>query len=331
MRFSAFHRSRFSCLSLLCMGLMLQSAGPLAAQKVELEKPGIVYGIGRVEKVTDRTAIIDLGDVHTVQVGQKIALIRPTADYYVPVGAVSVTRTQPSSCNVSTTGRVKPQAGDVAMFVREFSEMETPEKHQLRFLRERMVKRAQNGGLSGMNQSQISVALRSYAADYPAWRSSQKAVVGYLTGASYADGQEETLRPLINQLNMLRDARREGSNGVAAAGEAWLEVMQVLEGPTVAARHAAAQKVVSDENVVEDKTPLPIRDISRRVADVVFDRNDEEQKLVRFLVARVIEDPPRSLELWLPLRLQQSQFPQLAVDNAITEHVRKVVRQLQAE
>ncbi|MEZ6130157.1 MAG: hypothetical protein R3C59_15840 [Planctomycetaceae bacterium] len=316
-------------LSLVMVVLCAVAVPRLSAQKVSLDRSGLVYVLGRIEIVARNSAVIDLGDVHTLHVGNDVAVIRPTDNYYVPVGVLRIQETGATSSHAAGNSKVQPQAGDVVMFVREFSELKTPELHRNSFFREQLVKDSGANGYSTVRRSQISVAMQEYQSRYPKWRRSDKHVVGFLTGNSFSDGREQLIQPLLNQIDLFRDSRREGSNSLAAAGPGWEAVMNVLFGPTVAERHAAAQKVISDENVVEDKAALPVTSIQRLVRDELFERLEEEQNLISYLVARAIEDPPRGLDFWLPLRLSQSQFPQLADDSALIDQIRNVIQKLQ--
>ena len=85
-------------------------------QPIEIERSGLLYGIGRVDRVARDPALIDLGDVHSLRVGEKVALIRPTDDYYEPIGVVEIAETYPTYSRAARSTRIEPQAGDIVLF-----------------------------------------------------------------------------------------------------------------------------------------------------------------------------------------------------------------------
>ena len=94
--------------------------------EVPLERTGIVYSIGHVESVINRGAVIDLGDAHTLRVAESVALIRQTENYFTPVGILRISETYPTFCHAHPSS-VKPQNGDIVIFIREFLDLKTPE------------------------------------------------------------------------------------------------------------------------------------------------------------------------------------------------------------
>ena len=300
-------------------------------QTVEVERTGLVYGLGRVDHVSNDSALIDLGDIHLLKVGENVAIIRPTDDYYVPVGVLKIAETYPTYSRAIRSTLIEPQPGDIVLFVREFSQMKTASRHLEDFVRQQIVKTTGNNSYSTERRAEVAVALSNYKAKYVSWERSKKDVIGYLPGVSFGDGRERTLKPLLNQINMMREFHRAGRNSLPAAGEQWVSVMNVLFGPTVTAQHAATQKVVVDDDPAEKPGGLPFRDIQRRVRDALFDRLVEEQNLVAYLVASIMESPPRIQEQWLHQQLLQSQFPEVASDTALIERLTKVLKDLLTE
>ena len=300
-------------------------------QQIQIARSGLIYGLGRVERVDSKSAQIDLGDVHTLRPGEKVAIFRPQGNYFVPIGVLVVGETHPTFCRTTRSTSVKPEAGDIAMFTREFSQLKTAAQHRDDYVRHRVAKNTGRNRYSTFGEDDVAIALADYRDHYEQWERSQRDVVGYLPGKTFAGGKESEISQLLKQISMMRELHRVGSNTLPAAGPQWVAVMNVLFGPTVVLQHRAAQKIVTDEFADEEVTGPPIRDIERQVRDTLFDRRDEEQKLVTYLVANIIENSPRSLEIWFTHNLKESQFPQMAEEVALVDQVRRILKELRGD
>ena len=109
------------------------------------------------------------------------------------------------------------------------------------------------------------------------------------------------------------------------------KVMSILLGPTVIAQHEAAQPVSDDEDLLDEDFGPAVRDVRRVVRERLFARLDEELDLITYLVATLLEDPVGNERLWFIKQFGQSQFPDLARDDAVFEQIRVIVRDLQDE
>ena len=131
---------------------------------------------------------------------------------------------------------------------------------------------------------------------------------------------------------MIREMLRDGRNSLPAAGEQWVSVMSILAGPTVIAQHEAAQNVVTEDEFVDEEDAGPtIRDIQREVGDTLFDRSEEQRKLISLFVATILEANPPRLELWFEHNVKRSQFPELSDDVSLIDDVRRIMQRLRGE
>ena len=321
---------RFLCVT---VSVLLSSMPSFArGQEIDLVRAGLVYAIGQVQRVASNSSQIDLGDVHTLRLGEKLAIFRATDNYYVPIGVVTVRQTFATYCQTTNSPSVHPEIGDIAIFPREFSQLKTAADHRDDFARLMLLKNSGSNRYSTLGDAHVAEALSEYSAKYGQWERSKRDVVGYMFGRSFIDSGEQPITPLLRQINMMREIYRAGRKSLPAAGEEWAAVITLMSGPTVRAQHLAAQKIVTEDEFVDDEnTGPPIRGIQRQVRDTLFDKLDEEQKLATFLVARILEASPPNPELWFSHNLTQSQFPLLAQEPALVDQVRKILQVLRSD
>ena len=294
--------------------------------EVPLERTGIVYSIGHVESVINRGAVIDLGDAHTLRVAESVALIRQTENYFTPVGILRISETYPTFCHAHPSS-VKPQNGDIVIFIREFSDLKTPEIYREEFLQRQLIKNSGFNGYSTRRRSDTAMALLTYTKSQPKWEKSKSNILGYMNGSSFAGGGETSIKRLLNQINMFREHYRAGRNSLPASGRGWTQVMSVLAGKTATLQHNSTQVENADDEFQDEETGPSIRDIKRAVAESLFDRTVEERNLLSFVVATALEDSPRKLGLWLRQQAEQSQFPTLSSEDVVLEVIQDLIRE----
>ncbi len=320
---------RFGCHVAICAVFLTLSTQAFAQNEIEVIRSGLIYGLGHVERVSRGSALIDLGDVHTLKVDENVAVIRPVENYFVPIGVLRVEQTSPTTCRARHSNTVKPLPGDIVMFTREFSQLKTGPHFRDEYLKQQIVKTSATLGYSTFRRRDTAAALMKYQMNHPKWERADGKVIGYIEGASFSDGRRKFIEGLLAQIGMLREHHRVGGNTLPAAGEHWVNVMTVLLGPTVIAQHAAAQPVSNEEDLPEEDFGPTIRDIRRVVRERLYARIDEELELITYLVATLLENPVGNEHLWFIQQFGQSQFPELTRDDAIFEQIRVIVRDLQ--
>jgi hypothetical protein len=313
----------------ICAVLLTSSVRVHAETEIGIERSGLIYGLGHVERVSRGSALIDLGDVHTLKVDEMVAVIRPVDNYYVPVGVLRIEQTYPTTCRTRRSNVVRPLPGDIVMFTREFWQLKTGPRFRNEYLKQQVIKTSANQGYSTFRRSDTAAALMKYELNHPKWERADGKVIGYLEAASFSDGGRKFIMGLLRQIGMIREHHRVGGKTLPAAGEKWSSVMSVLLGPTVTAQHEAAQPVSDDEELLEEDSGPTVRDVRRVVRKRLFARLDEELDLITYLVATLLEDPVGNEHLWFIQQFGQSQFPDLARDDAVFEQIRVIVRDLQ--
>ncbi|MCP4782088.1 MAG: hypothetical protein GY903_11200 [Fuerstiella sp.] len=322
---------RFGCHVAICTVFLTSSTHTIAQREIEVVRPGLIYGLGHVERVSRGSALIDLGDVHTLKVDERVAVIRPVKNYFVPIGVLRIEQTGPTTCRARRSNVVKPLPGDIIMFTREFWQLKTGPHFRDEYLKQQIIKTSAALGYSTFRRGDTVAALMRYQLNHPKWERADGHVIGYLEGASFGDGQRKFIEGLLKQIGMIREYHRVGGRTLPAAGEHWVNVMTVLLGPTVTAQHEAAQPVSDDEGLLEEEYGPSVRDIRRVVRERLFDRLDEELDLITYLVATLLENPVGNEHLWFIQQFGQSQFPALVRDDAIFERIRVIVRDLQGD
>lgn len=313
----------------LAMLLISAAVGRAQEPEIELERSGLVYSIGRVERIIGGAALIDLGYVHNlsnVAPRNEVAVFRSVNSWFVPIGVLKVAETFETGSLTRPNPRVRPRAGDVVMFVRELSQLKAPRRHEDDFLRERIVRNSNVTGYSTVRLDDIARALTAYNTNYPRWERSRADVLGFMNGQSFADGGEEQLERLLNFLQQIRESYRRGHRSVEAAGPEWARVIRPILGPTVLAQHAAAQDTGEPDPLLAPAAEISPRDIRREVDQRIFDRHAEQRNTVSFIVAELLERSPRSEDIWYRHAILQSQFPELTEEDYVLEQVREILK-----
>ena len=318
-----------SVFALLVTVLSVCSAA--VGQEINIERAGLIYGIGSVEQVNSGSATIDMGDAQILRSHDRVAVIREEGGFYLPIGTLTIAETYPTFCRAVRSNRVKPRADDIVLFVREFNQVKTGPQYTDEFLQRQILSSGGSNRYSTRRSLDVAMALHRYRQRYDQWERSTGAVIGYIEGASFANGERERIEDLLKHIAMIRELYRVGRNSLPAAGPGWEEVMAVLVGPTAIAQHEAAQAVVSEEDeFAANETPGP-REVRQVVRKVMFDRLEEERNLVAFLVASILEQPPKRVPLWFREKVSHSQFPRLAEEEVIQEQLTLMLRELRGE
>ena len=308
--------------------LSQQAYGQNATSEIDLERTGIIYSIGRVDRMIGRSAVIDLGDAHTLKVEEQVAVFRPTRNFYTPIGVIKIAETLPTSSQSIPTN-VKVEAGDVVIFVREFSELQTADNHRDDYIKRQIIKNSGSNGYSTRDNNHTAETLLTYIRNQPKWEKGRLDVLGYLNGASFAEGGEKAIEPLLNQINQFRKHYRSGRNSLTAAGPKWMVVMQPLMSKTAKLQHAASQVGNADEEFENEPKGPSIRDITRSVNEQLFDRTDEERHLFSYMIATALEESPKDTDLWIRQQAELSQFSRLPAEEVVLEVISNLIRKLQ--
>lgn len=315
--------------AVLLLAMCCTASATAQDPQFELERSGLVYSVGRVERTISGAALIDLGYIHNLSAvapRNKVAVFRVEQSWYVPLGTLTVAETFETTSLTRPNPRVNPQPGDIVMYVRELSQLKAPREHSTDFLRERIVRTRNTSSYSTTRLDAVARALDAYQTSYRRWERSEADVVGFMNGQSYADGGERRLQRLLNFLQVMRESYRRGYRSVEAAGPKWVRVIEPILGPTVIAQHAASQDVGQADPLLANMPQISPRDIRREVDEHLFDQSEAQRNTLAFIVADLLERSPRNDDIWFQQALLQSQFPELIEEDYILEQVREILK-----
>ncbi len=292
-----------------------------AAQTDINSRTEIVYMIGQVIEATNRSVRVDLGEAHTIEPRDELAVFRSVDGYFKPVGRILVTTTQATY----STGRtaLALRRGDLVMTVRELHQLRTGPKHRTRTLKREVVRSYGRQSQSNFANVDIAKALSDYELSYPNWEKESTAVSARMLTQSLQGSRTSQLDQLERQLALMRRFYRQNSLAVASAGDNWASVMKVLAGPTASAGHALLQ-----ENHEEDGVQISASELRERVTSTVFHLQPEQQNMVAMIVAILAKDNRANIRSFLAAVFPQTQFPALKEDTQLVLDIENILREL---
>lgn len=295
----------------------------VSAQPEIEERSSILYVIGRVADASDTACLVDIGSVHTIESQDRLALFRPVDNFFVPVGHVTVDYTITTASHCVHNDRA--QVNDVVMAVREISELNPGPRHRNRMLKRRIVRSYLQTASSTFNNVRTANALSHYEKHFPEWERSRAAVAGTLLSERLQTRDDERLKRLQAQLNLMRRLYQEDARMVSAAGESWEYAISLLAGRTAAAAHALR---VEDQinNVGQEGTiRLAADELRRRVFDQVFHLEPEQRNTVALVLASLLPDSSIDNTIQLRTAIAQTQFPDLEDDDQLLEDMGRML------
>lgn len=293
---------------------------------------GIVYFAGTVQMLIQGSALIDLGDVHTLKRGESLAVFRFTDGGFTPVGTVDVAECRPNWCYTTRNSTQQVQADDVVLFVRTVGQIGRPADHLRRFLATQRIKSTGRNGYSTVNDGNVAMAVLDVSLAQPKWVRSQRRIAGVVSGDELADDTAERLELLLQQINQIRGLDERGIPASEAAGAGWSHVMPIVRGPATESvkplTSAGGEESAAIQNEPEPQSGISVAAVRARVEKNLFERTPEERNTISIIVTAMLRMQVGDERLWLRRQLLESQFPQLSGDDQIYFDVEKITRQL---
>lgn len=318
-------------LLLLVLTGLAFTPSPAAAQRPNSDANGLVYFAGQVQMIVQGSALADLGNVHTLQRGESVAVFRLRDGYFCPVGTLEIETSHPdwfSATDESSRG-VRPM--DIVMFVRTVADIRQPDDYLRRFLATQHVRSIGRNGYSTVRHLDVAMAALEVRKQHPKWLSSEGRVAGLVAAASYGPDIRQRLDPLASQINQIRALDAMDIPASEAAGPEWEAVMTVLRGPrpepaTVLASEDA--ETAAAAAAPQDAAVASVPAIRAAVDRELFDRNQEERNTVSLILTAMLRQQVGNERLWVRSKLLESQFPKLASDDQIYFDFEALARQL---
>lgn len=297
------------------------------------DRTELVYFIGQVNSVSGRTALVNLGEVHSLDVidestgkVQAVSVFRAEGSTFRPVGIASVMEARATVSEVKTDYLTNLLAGDVVMFVRQMSELRNGSHHEDHVLRAMALRQKRVANRSSAERNATAQRLAAYKSAYPKWERSRSRIAGEFFAREDLEMTPE-LQRLLKQINLFRTYHADGFLSVKAAGPTWSTTISPLLGADAKIKHQSATAAAADSE--NGERPLDIPNLRRITEEEFFDATAEQKNTGAFLVATALRKQPRSLEQWLQTQFLQTQYPEWVDNENVVERIRDAVRAIE--
>lgn len=304
---------------------------------------GIIWFVGTVGVLDGRRPQIDLGDVHGILEGDKVAVFRPVELHYRPVGTVEIEESNVTWSVPKASSVVPIQAGDRVVVLRTLRQLGTGTEHRENFQRRQLVRHANRNSYSTLLDDEAINVLTDIEEKQARWVKELKPIAGRIRATSVSPNDFEHLQPLLNQVLRFQQFRAIGVPVDKCMGPEWDSVLTTLtpdpaepfsksrtKKPETAAAEEPKPATTEDASPASKENDARIETIQRIVASVMFDHEPEERKVAVMLCAAIDIENPKNEPAWIMAQLSRSQFPDLADDEEMLEEMDEILKQLRA-
>ena len=315
-------------LSVICsQSLLAQGPGTDVA---ELNAgAGLVWLAGTV-RTDGGTLRVDLGDVHGVLEGDRLAVFRKHEDHHIPLGIVQIADARTVWSSITSAATTPLQEGDLVLGVRTVRQTGTGENLQNGFLRRQLIRNGDRNGYTSADRVEVALTLRSLVRKQDRWAREKKEIAGSVRSSSITSAKYAALEPLRNQILLMRKYRETGIPLETCAGRTWDNCITVLtprdnvDNPALEADPTTSSLALPTDEQLKQRIEV-IRDTT---SFVLYDRFAEEQNLAVLICTTVEQDSPPNEALWIGVQLSRSQFPGLAEDREMLEEIPEILRRV---
>ena len=334
---------RFALLCLLCPILALLQPGSASAQSDANIKAGggIVWYAGTVISSAAEAERIDLGDVHGVLEGDRLAAFRRTDNHYTPLGTIQIIDSHPTWSRPGGPVAAQLSQGDLVLGIRTLRQIGTGTDFSEAFLNRQLIRNSSRNGYSTLQEQASAQTLRTIVDRQHRWVRQLKPVAGRIRSASITPEDFQSLQPLLSQIRRFQDFSAVGIPLHRCASPEWAAVSAVLTpAPAIEITESSPAKTDANSNTAPATDPSASPDslaaaLNRRIeliqqesAVVLFDRFPEERVLTNILCTSIGIENPRNEALWISLELARSQFPDLAADREILQEIPEILKRV---
>lgn len=315
-------------LSVICsQSLLAQGPGTDVA---ELNAgAGLVWLAGTV-RTDGGTLRVDLGDVHGVLEGDRLAVFRKHEDHHIPLGIVQIADARTVWSSITSAATTPLQEGDLVLGVRTVRQTGTGENLQNGFLRRQLIRNGDRNGYTSADRVEVALTLRSLVRKQDRWAREKKEIAGSVRSSSITSAKYAALEPLRNQILLMRKYRETGIPLETCVGRTWDNCITVLtprdnvDNPALEADPTTSSLALPTDEQLKQRIEV-IRDTA---SFVLYDRFAEEQNLAVLICTAVEQDSPPNEALWIAVQLSRSQFPGLAEDREMLEEIPEILRRV---
>lgn len=328
-----------TCLTLSVVLLTFSMTQPNACAQTEVsisDRTELIYFIGQVTNVSDRTSVINLGESHALDLIdpatgkiQEVSIFRTDGPVFRPIGTVTVIEANPTYARTKSDYSTKVQVDDVVIYVRQVSDLRNGDDHEDHVLRSAALRKKRVASRTSVERNAIATILAQYKLQFPKWERSRKEIADYFFARQDLQMTND-LEQLLKQINLFRRYHADGFQSVKAAGPEWVKAMGPLYGTDTIVKHKSATSVVQEPDG-EVAPPLDVVSLRRITDRQFFDSTPQQKATAAFLVATAMRVQPRSPEQWLAIQFPQTQFPEWTDDESAVKRIRDSKRELESQ
>ncbi len=322
--------------------LLLSCLNP--AETAAEDPAGIVWFVGSVTGLIGDRAAIDMGEAHSLRIGDALSVFRGKDDHYVPLGILTIADSRPTRSLMARTSWFQPQVGDVVIYMKSLKQLGTGAEFQDEFLKHQVFAAGTRNRYSSQHLAEESETLQRFMHRQPQWVKEHKPVAGAIRSASVSRSALDEMQPLLNQILTYHEYQSQGIPVDKAVGAEWSLVLSTLVirddgglSPDVSAEtvkpldEAATGQGTESASVTSKAAEIPIESIRRHVDKIMFTRSPEERRVATLICTAVEQYSPLHERLWISQQLRNTQFASLADDFQLLLEFEAVLQKLREE
>jgi hypothetical protein len=323
---------RFSIL-LLGFAIFLPPDRAGAVPPEEFKEPaGLVWFVGTVEQVVDDVPLIDLGEVHTLRDGFKVAAVRYRDNHFLPLGVLEVKHSHPTWCQMLPSTAFTSEVGDLVVFVEAPGDLGAGDAIRDSFIRHRIVANANRNRYSTTRDFIEANELQNVIEKQPAWTEGNRQVAGTIRSPTVTRDTLNHFRLFMTQILLFQDYEDQGVDVAQVTSESWSLILSALrrreESPeavsTVFAEISSADAVDTEAETEPDRSMAVVREVN----DLMFEQSQEERNLIAAICATLLQTKSSNERQWMIQQLAKSQFPFLARQEQVAIDMETIMRRV---
>lgn len=301
---------------------------------------GIVWFAGNVVSDSDEAPRIDLGDVHGILEGDRLAAFRPENNHHTPLGTIQIVESHNTWSRPGDVPGISLKKGDIILGIRTLRQIGTGRELQEAFLERQLVRSSNRNSYSTVREEQSARILRGLIRRQSRWIRELKPIAGQVRSDSFSVENFQKIQPLLNQIRRFQEFRATGVPMDRCLGKEWNSVLATLTPEAAPTTPVVAEAKPQPSTTAADPTAQPdslkseletrIDLVREETSQLLFDRFPEERNVAIVLGSVIDLESPRNEPLWISLELSRSQFPELADDREMLQELPEILKRVRA-
>lgn len=303
--------------------LLPQSSG---AQERVSSKAEFV--IGQVQRVSG-SAEIDLGFVHALKKGDRLALFRSSDIAWNPIGVVKIANPGSSRSTVASVLGPSPKRGDLVVIAQSLLPARPSKKRAEHYVTQRILSRYLQNGYDTTATSTDTRQLASQKDHANRWfRHGSKTGIKLTLGVRREAYDSKRVTRLAKQCRYLGKLRVEDPSLMSSLSARWKMILSTV-APISDKVEPKQTDATSDDGEEFASTVVP--NILPRVQQHFKDEPPAVQETTALVLAALLSKSPRSYPAFLQAQYLQTQFPQLGTDEEFVQQLEAFIPSLTGE